>query len=391
MLNLPLPDADALEQSTRLTALIAAEIAAAGGWMPFYRYMELALYAPGLGYYDGGARKFGIDGDFITAPGLTPLFGQALAAQAEEIMRASACEVIEVGAGDGHLAADLLCELDIRHCLPVHYGILELSAELRARQRETLLRRAPRLASCVRWLDTMPETFSGLVLANEALDAMPLHVIAAKDGGIYERGVVLAAAADAPRAFAWEDRPARGAVLEATRRLPLPPGGDGEYVTEINLAAAAWISAWGERLRQGALLLIDYGYPRDEFYLPSRAKGTLMCHYRHRAHDDPFLWPGLADVTGSVDFTAMAEAGFDAGLDVLGYTSQGQFLLNCGLLDCLARRGPRDGADYLRAANAVQKLTLPREMGELFKVLMLGRGIDTALLGFARGDRCHAL
>ncbi|MDR1662364.1 MAG: SAM-dependent methyltransferase, partial [Azoarcus sp.] len=139
------------------------------------------------------------------------------------------------------------------------------------------------------------------------------------------------------------------------------------------------------------LLLIDYGYPRDEFYLPSRARGTLMCHYRHRAHDDPFLWPGLADITGSVDFTAIAEAGFEAGLEVLGYASQGQFLLNCGLLDCLARRGPRDGADYLRAASAVQKLILPREMGESFKVLALGRRIGGALLGFARGDRCHAL
>ncbi|MDR0703015.1 MAG: SAM-dependent methyltransferase [Azoarcus sp.] len=389
MFDLPSPGADALEQSARLTALIGAEIAAAGGWIPFYRYMELALYAPGLGYYTGGARKFGADGDFMTAPGLTPLFGQALAAQVEEIMRASAREVLEIGAGDGHLAVDVLCELEARNCLPTHYGILELSAELRMRQRETLLRHAPRLAARVYWLDTLPETFSGVVLANEALDAMPLHVIALKDGCMDERGVSLAAGAS--RAFAWEDRPARGVVLEAARRLPLPPGGHGGYVTEINLAAAAWISAWGERLRQGALLLIDYGYPREEFYLPSRARGTLMCHYRHRAHGDPFLWPGLADITGSVDFTAMAEAGFDAGLDVLGYTSQGQFLLNCGLLDCLARRGPQDSAGYLRAAGAVQKLTLPREMGELFKALALGRGIGGKLLGFARGDRCHAL
>ncbi|MDR2032996.1 MAG: SAM-dependent methyltransferase [Azoarcus sp.] len=390
MLDLPPPEADALEQSARLTALIGAGIAAAGGWIPFYRYMELALYAPGLGYYSGGARKFGAEGDFITAPGLTPLFGQALAAQLEEVMRASTREVLETGAGDGRLAVDLLCELEARNCLPERYGILELSAELRMRQRETLLRHAPRLAARVHWLDTLPETFSGVVLANEALDAMPLHAITARDGGIFERGVSLAAAG-AARAFAWEERPARGAVLDAARRLPLPPDEDGGYMTEINLAAAAWISAWGERLRQGALLLIDYGYPRDEFYLPSRARGTLMCHYRHRAHGDPFLWPGLADITGSVDFTAMAEAGFDAGLDVLGYTSQGQFLLNCGLLDCLARRGPQDSAGYLRAAAAVQKLTLPREMGELFKVLALGRGIGDRLSGFARGDRCHAL
>lgn len=361
--------------------------------MPFHRYMALALHAPELGYYAGGARKFGAGGDFVTAPELTPLFGQALAAQLAEIMDASERDMIEIGAGSGHLAADLLHEFARRDCLPARYGILELSAELRARQRETLARRAPGLAARVYWLDTLPESFSGAVLANEVLDAMPLHVIAVRGGRIHERGVALAEE-DAARAFRWEDRPARGALLAAARRLPLPTenGCDGgEYVTEINLAAAAWISAWRGRLQKGALLLIDYGYPRAEFYLPTRDRGTLMCHYRHRAYDDPFLWPGLADITGSVDFTAMAEAGFDAGLEVLGYASQGQFLLDCGLLDCLARRGPQDGADFIRAAGAVQRLTMPHGMGELFKVLALGRGIDAPLLGFARGDRCHTL
>ncbi|MDR1662624.1 MAG: SAM-dependent methyltransferase, partial [Azoarcus sp.] len=253
MLDLPDPDVDALERSARLAALIGSEITAAGGWLPFYRYMERALYAPGFGYYTGGAEKFGAGGDFVTAPGLTPLFGQALAAQIEEIMRASAREVLEIGAGDGHLAVDVLCELEARDYLPQAYGILELSAELRARQRETLFRDAPQLAARVHWLDTLPEAFSGAALANEALDAMPLHVITVKDGRVRERGVARAAAG-APRAFVWEDRPAQGAVLEAARRLPLPMGGEGEYITEINLAAAAWISAWGERLRQGALL-----------------------------------------------------------------------------------------------------------------------------------------
>ena len=360
--------------------------------MPFHRYMALALYAPGLGYYAGGARKFGAEGDFVTAPELTPLFGEALAAQLAEIMAASARDMIEAGAGSGHLAADLLCEFARRDCLPARYGILELSAELRARQRETLIQRAPGLASRVYWLDTLPEAFSGAVLANEVLDAMPLHVIAVRGGRIFERGVSLSE--DAAQTFGWEDRPASGALLEAARRLPLPAenGRDGgEYVTEINLAAAAWILAWRDRLQKGALLLIDYGYPRGEFYLPTRARGTLMCHYRHRAYDDPFLWPGLADITGSVDFTAMAEAGFDAGLEVLGYASQGPFLLDCGLLECLARRGPRDGADFIRAAGAVQRLILPHGMGELFKVLALGRGIDVPLLGFTREDRRHAL
>jgi SAM-dependent MidA family methyltransferase len=390
MLDLPVPDPDPLAQSARLLALIEREIDAAGGWIPFHRYMEMALYAPGLGYYSGGTRKFGEGGDFVTAPELTPLFGQTLAAQVEEIMRASAPELIEVGAGSGLLAVDLLRELERRDCLPEHYGILELSGELRARQRETLAARVPELAARVRWLDALPESFSGAVVANEVLDAIPPHVIVRCEAGIFERGVTRG---EADGALAWADRPTRDAVLKAAQRLPWPAPEDcgaDEYVTEINLAASAWIAAWGARLRCGALLLIDYGYPRDAFYLPSRSRGTLMCHYRHRVHDDPFLWPGLVDMTASVDFTAMAEAGFDAGLEVLGYTSQGQFLLNCGLLDHLARRGT-EGVDGARAAGAAQKLIQPREMGELFKVLALGRGINAPLVGFARGDRVHTL
>lgn len=392
MPDLPVPDADALAQSSRLARLIECEIAAAGGWIPFHRYMELALYAPELGYYSSGAQKFGKGGDFITAPELTPLFGQALAAQVAEIMRVSHPAVIEVGAGSGVLAVDLLRELERLDCLPETYGILELSAQLRARQREMLAALDPGLASRVAWLDVPPETFSGVLVGNEVLDAIPPHVIAVRGGEFFERGVAM----DCSGGFAWADRPVRGAVLEAVQELPLPVGTcvleDGcEFVTEINLAAAAWVADWGARLRQGALLLFDYGYPRDEFYSSARARGTLMCHYRHRAHEDPFLWPGLNDITSSVNFTAMAEAGFDAGLDVLGYTSQGQFLLNCGLLETLAGRGPSDSAAYARASMAAQKLTLPREMGELFKVLALGRGIDPPLMGFARGDRTHML
>ena len=391
MPELPVPDADSLAQSSRLVSLIEHEIAAAGGWVPFHRYMTLALYAPGLGYYSGGAQKFGRGGDFITAPELTPLFGQTLAVQVAEVMRMSHPAVIEAGAGSGVLAVDLLRELDRLDCLPESYGILELSAELRARQQQTLAALDTRLASRVLWLDAPPEAFSGVLVGNEVLDAIPMHVIAVRGGEFFERGV----ACPEPGVFAWADRPARGAVLEAARKLPLPMGmenGSG-FVTEINLAAAAWIADWGARLRQGALLLFDYGYPRDEFYLPTRMRGTLMCHYQHRAHEDPFLWPGLNDITGSVDFTAMAEAGFDAGLEVLGYTSQGQFLLNCGLLERLAGRGPEDSAAYIRASAAAQKLTLPREMGELFKVLALGRGVvaDVPLKGFVRGDRTHML
>jgi len=219
-----------------------------------------------------------------------------------------------------------------------------------------------------------------------------VHVLVWRDGGIFERGVALAAQG-AERPFVWADRPAWGAVLEAARQLPVVVPGEGEYVTEIGLAAAAWVGEWGRRLRRGGLLSIDYGYPRDEFYLPSRSNGTLMCHYRQRAYDDPFLWPGLADITASVDFTAMAEAGFDAGLQVLGYTSQERFLLNCGIVDRLVARGQESAADYARAASAVRTLTSPREMGESFKVLALGRELDLdgPPLGFSNGDRTHAL
>lgn len=386
MSSLPPPSADALEQSNALVQLLQAEIRAAGGWISFARYMELTLYAPGLGYYSGGARKFGPGGDFITAPELTPLFGQALASQVEQVMRASAPQVIEVGAGTGLLAADLLLELELRGCLPDSYGILELSGELRERQFDTLAQKAPHLASRVAWLDSLPEHFSGAVVANEVLDVMPVHLVVARADGLFERGVTFAG--DSLR---WADEPAAGAVREAAQALELPVPERGEYVTEINLAGAAWVAAWAERLRQGAMLLIDYGYPRAEYYLPSRSGGTLLCYYRHHAHGDPFLWPGLNDITAFVDFTAVAEAAFAAGLDVLGYTTQAQFLFNCGVLDCLARRGPEEKAEYIRAARAVQRLTAPQEMGELFKVLAVARGLAEPLLGFVRGDRLHAL
>ncbi len=391
MSALPPPAADALDQSARLIALLETEIAAAGGWIPFSRYMELALYAPGLGYYSGGARKFGPGGDFITAPELTPLFGQALAAQVEQVMRASATQLIEVGAGTGLLAADLLMELERRGCVPESYGILELSGELRERQFDTLAQKAPHLAARVRWLEELPARFSGCVIANEVLDVMPVHLLVSRADGIAERGVAFERVAGAEPRLCWADVPATGAVLAAARALGLPAPAGGEYVSELCLAGRAWVAAWAERLQAGALLLIDYGYPRAEYYLPSRSSGTLLCYYRHRAHGDPFLWPGLNDITAFVDFTAAAEAAFDAGLDVQGYTTQAQFLFNCGVLDCLERRGARDRPDYIRAARAVQRLTAPQEMGELFKVLAMSRGIAGPLLGFTRGDRLHAL
>jgi SAM-dependent MidA family methyltransferase len=381
-MSLPAPDPVALAHSNRLRDRIADDIECSGGWISFARYMDAALYAPALGYYGGGARKFGAAGDFVTAPELSPLFGQALAAQVAQIMAASAPQVIEVGAGSGALAADLMQELERRGVTPERYAILELSGELRLRQAETLAARIPHLARRVVWLDALPDAFGGAVVANELLDAMPVHLVAWREEGIFERGVTLTGGQPA-----WAERPATGALLAAARAKRVPP----PFLSEINLAAAAWTATWGNILQSGALLLLDYGFPQHEYYHPQRAEGTLMCHYRHHAHANPFWLPGLNDVTAHVDFTAIAEAGFDAGLEVLGYTSQGQFLLNCGLADLLALCGPEDPTRYLPLAAGVQKLISPAEMGELVKVMALGKGLADELIGFARGDRSHTL
>jgi SAM-dependent MidA family methyltransferase len=385
-MTLPAPDADGLAFSAALTQRIAAEIATAGGWIGFERFMELALYAPGMGYYSGGARKFGAAGDFVTAPELSPVFSQTIGAQVAQILALSAPQIIEVGAGSGRLAADLLLELERRAALPTSYAILDLSGELRARQRETIAERAPHLLARVSWLDRLPEHFDGLVLANELLDAMPVHLVVWRNEGICERG-----AGFANGQFMWADRPAGGRLLERAQTLAeeysLPAG----YLSEICLAAPAWTAAWAGILGRGALLLIDYGFPRHEYYHPQRNTGTLMCHYRHHAHGEPFYLPGLQDITAHVDFTAIVEAGSEAGLDFLGYTTQSTFLLNCGLAEVLARTPVDDTARYLPLANSAQKLISPAEMGELFKVIALGKGIAEPLLGFAQGDRSETL
>ena len=386
MNNLPAPAPEALAHSQRLKQAIEDEIRAAGGWISFARFMEQVLYRPALGYYAAGARKFGAAGDFVTAPELSELFGRALARQVRQVMAASAPVVLEVGAGSGRLAADLLLELERSGSLPEHYYILDLSADLRERQGQTIAAAAPHLLSRVVWLDSLPDQFSGAVVANELLDAMPAHVVAWREDGIYERGVGM----DAAEEFCWQERPAAGALLTAARQIgeqcQLPPG----FESEIGLAVAAWAAEWGHRLVKGALILIDYGFPRREFYHPQRGRGTLMCHYRHHAHPDPFYLPGLQDVTVHVDFTAVIAGAHGAGLDLLGYTSQGQFLLNCGILDLLGAI-PNGTPAYIRATGAVNTLLMPHEMGELFKVIAIGRGIDDALCGFASGDQSRRL
>lgn len=380
--SLPLPDPDARALSAKLSARIAAEIGP-GGWIDFARYMELALYAPGLGYYAAGSTKLGEAGDFVTAPELSPLFGRTVARHVAQVLSHTGGEVVELGAGSGRLAHDLLLELAELGTLPARYAIVEVSAELRERQQRLLARLPDTLRERVLWLDTMPSHTTGVVLANEVLDALPVHVVGWYDNGIKERGVTWTG-----EAFAWTERPLQpGPLLHRAHEIaPAPP-----YRSEINLLAPALIASLAQSLQRGVLLFFDYGFGAGEFYHPQRSDGTLMCHYRHRAHDDPFFYPGLQDITSHVDFTAVAVAGVRAGLRLAGYTTQAMFLIDAGITDVMSGTPPEDAAAYLPQAAQVQKLTSPAEMGELFKALALARDVDIALPGFRTGDRSRLL
>ena len=382
-LHLPEPAADALAASRALEELIAAEIRQQGGWIPFARYMELALYAPHLGYYSGGAAKLGKDGDFTTAPEITPLFGETLALVAADLMRQSAPKILEFGAGSGKLAHAILSELARLGEPLARYQIVEISAELRARQ-EALLHDFP----LVEWLDHLPDAFSGVVLGNEVLDAMPVHLVVKSAEGWQERGVALSDTANAN--FIYRDRSCAPSLVGQIADADALPIG---YLTEVHPTAEAFMATMSQMLdagNSGAALLFDYGFPAHEYYLPQRAQGTLMCHYRHHAHDDPLYLPGLQDITAHVDFTAMARVALENGLDLLGYTSQAAFLIDAGIGDLLLRTSPSDAARYLPQANALQKLVSPAEMGELFKVLAVGKDVRLPEK-FERNDRSGRL
>ena len=385
-LDLPTPDQDAQAHSAALQQQICDAIAAAGGHIGFDRFMELALYAPGLGYYSSGSPKFGEGGDFVTAPELSSLFSRCLARQCAEVISAiPTAEVLEFGAGSGIMAATILRELAALDCLPMRYVILKLSSELRARQQQTIAQHVPELLARVEWLDALPGPgFRGVILANEVLDAMPVQRFCIRHGELHElvvgwdgQGFDLHSAAPDAALFA------RLEVLRQQYQLP-----DG-YSTELNLRAEQWIAALGELMEQGVALLIDYGFPQSEYYHPQRSEGTLMCHYRHRAHADALILPGLQDITAHVDFTAIGEAALKAGMAVRGYTNQASFLLSLGLTEYLAEAGD-DLRTQLELTNQVKRLTMPGEMGELFKVMALGKGWQAPLRGFAlRDDRAR--
>lgn len=367
-----------------LTALIAAD-----GWLSFERFMDTALYAPGLGYYSAGAHKLGVGGDFTTAPEVSPLFGACIARQCAEILRAldGGC-VLEIGAGSGSLAADVLSRLETLGALPHHYWILEISADLRERQRRHLERRLPHLLEHVRWLDQPPaESFDGIILANEVLDALPVTRFRWHREGVEELGVVT----DKGR-LAWETRPAGPAVVEACRRLAKAGvAWDDGYVSEYCPRLMAWTRGVTQSLRTGAALWLDYGLPRSQYYLPERHEGTLLCHFRHRANDNPLLYPGLQDITAWVDYTLLAEASRAAGFTLSGFTTQSFFLAGLKVdLEMKAIAGG-DVNQFARLANQARQLMLPGEMGERFKAMAWLRGMDLPLSGFALQDLRHTL
>ncbi len=385
--HLPAPGADALAHSERLCAHIEARIAAAGGWIDFAEYMNLALYAPGLGYYSAGSRKFGAAGDFVTAPEIGGLFGAVLSAICAEVLEdLGGSVIIEAGAGTGALAAALL-EGPAGAAIQ-RYVILEPSADLRHRQQRALAARVPGSLGRVEWLDGLPQApLSGLLIANEVLDALPVARFRRRSDGVDALGVC-----GGPGGLRWATRPAPAALEAAVRAIeadlgqPLPTG----YESEINLQLEDWLAGLAAMIDTGLMVFIDYGHPRREYYHPERSRGTLACHYRQRFHDDPFFLPGLQDISAWVDFTAVARAAAGAGLALEGYGSQAHFLSGPHLERVWAGL-PRQGVAAAALAHEARQLLLPGAMGEAFKVMLLGAGGYTPPGDYLLRDLSHSL
>ncbi|MEO8938058.1 MAG: SAM-dependent methyltransferase [Burkholderiaceae bacterium] len=374
---------DAIAVSARLTALIHDAIDHAGGWIPFSRFMDLALYAPGLGYYSAGALKIGSrpgDGsDFVTAPELTPLFGRTLARPVADILAAGGDTVIELGGGSGKLAATVLAELESLDVLPAHYLLLEVSGDFRQRQAATLQRLVPHLAKRVRWVDALPDRLHGAIIGNEVLDALPVDLMLWDGHAWLDRGVTVSGTA-----LRFADRPAAPGARQATEGLPVP------YLTESHAAMRGLVSTLVSRMTSAStMLMIDYGFPASEYYHPQRAGGTLMGHRRHRASIDVLALPGLQDITAHVDFSAVAVSAAESGGVTIGYTSQARFLIDCGIAD-LMRGDAADVRGWAPQAAALQTLLSEAEMGELFKVIAIARS-DRDVIGFGAGDRRESL
>ena len=372
-----------------MQAHLLKEIAAADGWLSFERFMDIALYSPGMGYYSAGAHKLGVGGDFTTAPEVSRLFGACIARQCAEVLGAlGGGSIVEIGAGSGRLAADILLRLETLGQLPESYGILEISADLRDRQRSYLARHLPHLQGRVRWLDQPPEdSFDGLILANEVLDALPVARFRWYRDHVEELGVVIEGGR-----LGWAPRPASSRLAETCRRLSQAGGAwDDGYVSECCPRLGAWTQSVTRSLRAGAALWFDYGLPRSQYYLPERRDGTLLCHLRHRAHNNPFLYPGLQDITAWVDYTLLAEASRTAGFALSGFTTQGHFLAGLSVDQEMQTIAGGDANQFARLANQARRLMLPGEMGERFKAMAWLKGLDVPLSGFSLLDLRHTL
>lgn len=386
--NLPQPTDIEKQHSAKLCELIAQRIEQAGGWISFADYMQLALYAPGLGYYSAGLHKFGEAGDFITAPEIGSLFARTLARPLAQLLAdIPIASLLEFGAGSGQLAADLLAELNALGQLPERYLIVELSAELRQRQQQTLQQQVPDLLQRVHWLDQLPDTAQNLiVIANEVLDAMPVTRFSIKDGKVYEQGVSLQQGE-----LQLESRLADDTLQQQVEALGIESAPGVEYQSEINLSIAPWLKAVADCINQGAIYLIDYGYTRSEYYSAERHMGTFIGYYRHRALDAPLWYPGLQDLTAFVDFTAVAEAALENQLDVDGFTSQGNFLIDSGLTDVMQGIDTASEIAQLQLSQQMKTLSLPGEMGERFKVIGLSKGLKQNVPGFSLRDLRYSL
>ena len=385
--TLPVPDSIAQQYQDQLLSVIQQQITDAGGKITFADYMKLCLYAPGLGYYSAGSQKLGQQGDFTTAPEISALFSRTLSRQIKDVFQQlEQANILEFGAGSGKMAVDILKELENDQCLPEQYYIIEASADLRQRQHQTVQETIPHLADKVTWLNTLPENFVGVVLANEVCDAMPVHCLQFESGKVRERYIK-----NDGQQLQW-----------CTGKISLPYLakraaeiqsiiGDSDYVTEVNLAAEGWLASIADKLRQGAIFILDYGYPQATYYHPQRTNGSLMCYYQHHGHDNPLILQGLQDITAHVDFTALAQTAIDNDLEVAGFQSQADFLLAGGITELTLPNNDADPLVSLQQASEIKRLTLPTEMGENFKVLTLCRNIGQLLPRIQLADRRYSL
>ncbi|MBR6026585.1 MAG: SAM-dependent methyltransferase [Neisseriaceae bacterium] len=371
-----------LADNEALNLQIKQKINELGGFLAFVDYMNLALYSPKYGYYSGRVEKIGIHGDFTTSPQLTDLFGKSLANQVQQILPQTAGNLYEFGAGTGKLAVDILNALPENVCKK--YYIIELSADLQERQKEYIAKHSPQHIHKIEHLYSLPETFDGIILGNEVLDAMPCEIVEKRDDVIYRMGVK-----NTQQGFDWAEEKATGLLLE--QALHKLPNTNETYRTEINLYAQAFVKTIAERLRRGGILWIDYGFDANEYYHPQRSMGTLIGHYQHRTIDNPFMFTGQMDLTAHVNFSDIADSSMQTGIDFIGYTNQANFLIACGITDLLAQIGDSSSHEYIKSAAACQKLLNPHEMGELFKCIAFSKNIDTDWLGFSGLDLSHKL